>query len=200
MGAHEGWHQADRLFSLQLPYHFKLLDFVLKIQAVTALGLDRGRPVEQHGFESLPAEVFEFLPAGFPGGPDRGLDAQAHGRQLLVGISLQAQGEFLLPVAGKRQVSMAINQAGQPDQAPAIYDRGLLGQLDLFPEFFFRPSKNDFTLAAGNPGFFQETDFPHGRSSPGGRSPAGQELVEAGYHQVSAGHWAFSLSNSAWFS
>ena len=60
MGPKEGRNQFNRLGSIQLPRHMKLLDFCVVVLPITAFGFDRSHTHGEHLLEMVHGMIGKF--------------------------------------------------------------------------------------------------------------------------------------------
>src|SRR5262249_22735158 len=116
----EGRHQLDWPLGVQLGDGFEALQFVRKGQAIATLDLDGRDAKFQESSEATTGETLNLAFRSRAAALYCGVDPPASGRDLLVGESLQALLELVLARAGKEQMRMAIDEAGQDRLAAGV--------------------------------------------------------------------------------
>ena len=125
MSTHEGGDDGRGSGLFQLPDDLQHLDLVRDVQPVTALGLHGGRAEREHAVERSTGGGLQVRLVGGPGGRHGGVDATAAGRDLLIRLPLNAQGELVRAAAGEDEVGVRVNQA---------WHHGFSGRIDQLAE------------------------------------------------------------------
>lgn len=191
VGAHKGRDDVDRMEVVDLGQDFELLDFVVEVEPVAALGLDGRRPVEKHPVETLEAEAGQILARDGPGRRDCRPDSHPLLGELSVSPALEAQSELANPVAREGKVGVAVHESGQGDEIPPVDPVDLIPGDDFVPEFRLAAYENDPALKGRDPAILDGAAVAEGVLPLGQGAAAGQELGAVPDDEVGPGHDGF---------
>jgi len=191
VGAHEGRNDVDRMEAVDLGQDFELLDFVVEVESVAALGLDGRRPLEEHPVEALEAEAGQLVARDGPGRRDRRPDSHPLLGELSVSPALEAQPELANPVAREGKVGVAVHESGQGDEIPPVDPFGLVPGDDLVPEFRLAAYEHDPALEGCDPAILDGAAVAERVLPLGQRAAAGEELGAVPDDEVGPGHDGF---------
>ncbi len=130
----------------------ELLQLAVQRKAVAALGLGRGGAPGEHLVHPAPDVRGQFLFTRPAGGVDRGEDAAAGRRDLLVGLAREARRELLLAGAGPGQVGVGIDEPRDQRAAPAVQSLDFMEVPEEAAPFFGITHENDLPVAADHLG------------------------------------------------
>ena len=137
------------------PRHAQHLAFVVEVQAVAGLDLQRGHAVVAQRARARQRLRQQFVLAGGAGVAHGRQDAAAGARDLLVVGALQALLEFAGAIAGEHRMGMAVDQPGRDavagDVDRLVRARAFAGSAARGPAKAMRPSRQPSAPSSTSP-------------------------------------------------
>src|SRR5207247_10532968 len=144
-------------------------------RAVSGLGLGGRAAVQQHPVQTGLAQLDQRIVAGGAGRLDRGLDAAAARRDLLVARATQGPLELVLPRAGERQVGVRIDEPRQDGTAGGVDLHAAAPEVDLAPVVTFVADEDDPAVARRQAAVLDDAQVGQRRAATGRLALPGAE-------------------------
>ena len=124
VGPQEGGYQVHGVGLVEAADGAKLLELVVHIEAVAALGFHGGDAQGEHLVQSFPGLLRQLLLGGGSRGVDGGQDAAAHGQDVQIGGAVELEPQLVLPPAAEDQVGVGVHEARGHQFAAGVDDLG----------------------------------------------------------------------------
>lgn len=158
MGPKEGRNQFNRLGSIQLPRHMKLLDFCVVVLPITAFGFDRSHTHGEHLLEMVHGMIGKFRFRRFPSCFHGVNDSAAAVHDVHIAHPAHTPEKFIWTISAKNKVGMGINKSGE-DRFVSSIDLVFPGNF-LFPLGWVTNSFDDSILDKDG-SIFIDLDITH---------------------------------------
>ncbi len=182
---HEGGHHGDRVLLRGEADRFERPQLGRGLEAVAALHLGRGGAAEQHLVEASDDGGGQLFARRRAGGLDRPYDAPAGRGDVLVGRTGQAPHDLVVTIAGKGQVGVGVDEAGN-DRAAAGVQHPFGRDVYLGLEVGVATDPDDAALGRGQGRVRQGAELAEARANARDRSREGRQEADLADREVGA--------------